>query len=76
MSKIVEMQNLGRVEQTGAHKRASAAVVVCFVEDGPSFIAINLKSPPGQFNAAQAREMAALLWKGAEILDGAKEERE
>jgi hypothetical protein len=73
VSKIVEMQNLGRVEQTGAHKRASAAVVVCFIEDGPSFIAINLKSPPGQFNAAQARETAALLCKGANMLDGAKE---
>jgi hypothetical protein len=72
MSKIVEMQNLGRVEQTGAHKRASAAVVVCFVEDGPSFIAINLKSPPGQFNAAQARETAALLCKGVDILDATK----
>ena len=72
MSKIVEMQNLGRVEQTGAHKRAPAAVVVCFVEDGPSFIAVNLKSPPGQFNAAQARETAALLCKGADILDAAE----
>jgi hypothetical protein len=72
MSKIVSMPRIGRVEQTGAHKRASAAVVVCFVEDGPSFIAINLKSPPGQFNAAQARELAALLYKGANMLDGAK----
>jgi hypothetical protein len=72
MSKIVEMQNLGRVEQTGAHKRASAAAVVCFVEDGPSFIAINLKTPPGQFNAAQARELAARLCKGADILDAAE----
>jgi hypothetical protein len=72
MSKIVEMQNLGRVEQTGFHKRASAAAVVCFVEDGPSFIALNLKTPPGQFNAAQAREMAALLCKGADILDAAE----
>lgn len=72
MSKIVEMQNLGRLEQTGAHKRASAAVVVCFVEDGPSFIAINLKTPPGQFNAAQARELAARLCKGANILDAAE----
>jgi hypothetical protein len=72
VSKIVEMQNLGRLEQTGAHKRASAAVVVCFVEDGPSFIAINLKTPPGQFNAAQARELAARLCKGANILDAAE----
>ncbi len=72
MSKIVEMQHIGRVEQTGAHKRASATVVVCFVEEGLSFIALNLKSPPGQFNATQARETAALLCKGADILDAAE----
>ena len=72
MSKIVEMQHLGRVEQTGAHKRASGAVLVCFVEGGPSFIAVSLKSPPGQFNAAQARELAALLCKGADLRDAAE----
>ena len=71
MSKIVNMQHLARVEQTGAHKRTPAAVVVCFVEGGPSFIALNLKSPPGQFNAAQARELEEMLCKGAEILDAA-----
>ena len=72
MSKNVEMQHIGRVEQTGAHKRASATVVVCFVEEGPSFIALNLKSPPGQFNAAHARELATALCKGADILDAAE----
>lgn len=69
MSKIVEMQHIMRVEQTGAHKRAPAVVVTCLVEGGPSFIAINLKSPPGQFSAAQSREMAAALLEGADILD-------
>ena len=69
MSKIVEMRSIKRIEQTGAHKRAPAAVVVCLVEGGPSFIAINLKSPPGQFSAAQSREMAAALLEGADILD-------
>ena len=74
MSKIVSMTRIGRVEQTAAHKRAPIAVLVCFVEGGASFIAINLKSSPGQFNAAQSRELAALLYKGANMLDGAKGE--
>jgi hypothetical protein len=74
MSKIVGMPHVGRVQQTAAHKRAPAAVVVYFVEGGPSFIAINLKSPPGQFNAAQSRELAALLYKAANMLDGRKDQ--
>jgi hypothetical protein len=69
MSKIVKTQKLGSVEQVGAHKRAPAVLLVCFVEDGPSFLALSLRSPPGQFDAAGARDMAALLCKGADILD-------
>ncbi len=69
MATIKEMRHIARIEQTGAHKRAPAAVVACLVEGGSSFIAINLKSPPGQFSAAQSRKMAAALLEGADILD-------
>ena len=69
MATIKEMRHIARIEQTSAHKRAPAAVVACLVEGGSSFIAINLKSPPGQFSAAQSREMAAALLEGADILD-------
>jgi hypothetical protein len=72
VSKIVNMQHLARVEQTSAHNRIPAAVVVCFVEGGPSFIAVELRSSSGHFNAAQTRELAALLCKGADILDAAE----
>lgn len=69
MRKIVKTQKLGSVEQVGAHVRAPAVLLVCFVEGGPSFLALSLRSPPGQFDAAGARDMAALLCKGADILD-------
>jgi hypothetical protein len=69
MRKILNAQKLGSVEQVGAHKRAPAVLLVCFVEGGPSFLALNLRSPPGQFDAEGARDMAALLCNGADILD-------
>lgn len=75
MSEIVKIDELGRVKQSGGHKRAPAIVMVCHVAGGHSFLAISLKSPPGQFNVAQARELSALLWKGADILAAANEDQ-